>query len=142
MKHKKILMSLIAVILIAASGYIVWNLYIIRPLAVEYVSVDARDSLYELTLSKAGHISVVDIGAGNPAIEGIVFAVPDPVNRLRIKTYGETDGAFLEIKDHKLSIYPATLGYQPADSQTPVSFHIITLETASESMQFNEKGFE
>ena len=142
MKNRKMLMSLIAAMLIAAAGYIVWDLYIIRPLAGEYVSVDAKDSLYELTLSKAGRINVVDVGAGNPALEGFVFAVPDSVNRLRIKTYGETDGAFLGIKDHKLSIYPASLGYQPADSQTPVSFHIITLETDSESMQFNEKGYE
>ena len=109
MKNKKMLMSLIAVILLASSGYIVWDLYIIRPLAGEYVSVDATDSLYELTLSKAGRINVVDVGAGNPVIEGFVFAVPDSVNRLRIKTYGETDGAFLGIKDHKLSIYPASL---------------------------------
>ena len=142
MKNKKMLMSLIAVILLASSGYIVWDLYIIRPLAGEYVSVDATDSLYELTLSKAGRINVVDVGAGNPVIEGFVFAVPDSVNRLRIKTYGETDGAFLGIKDHKLSIYPASLGYQPADSKAPVSLHIIVLETASESMQFNEKGYE
>ena len=33
MKNKKMLMSLIAVILLASSGYIVWDLYIIRPLA-------------------------------------------------------------------------------------------------------------
>lgn len=73
MKNKKMLMSLIAVILLASSGYIVWDLYIIRPLAGEYVSVDATDSLYELTLSKAGRINVVDVGAGNPVIEGFVL---------------------------------------------------------------------
>jgi len=56
--------------------------------------------------------------------------------------YGETEGAFLGIKDHKLAIWPALVGRQPADAQKPVSFHIITLETASESMQFNEKGYE
>ncbi len=132
----------IVIIMIAFAGYPIWDIYHIHSLEGEYVSVDAADSLYELTLTKTGRISIVDVGAGNPVLEGIVFAVPDSENRLRIKTYGETDGAFLGIKDHKLTIWPASIGYQPADAQIPVSFHIITLETVSESMQFNEKGYE
>ena len=139
MRRKPLIISLIIIVLIIC-GYLTWDITQIGKYEGEYVSVDAKDSLYELTVSKTGHVSIADVGAGNSALEGLMYVVPDPDNQFRIKTFGETDKTFLGLENNKLRIRPAILG-QTSDDQAAATLRVIIFE-ASDSMQFNEKGYE
>ena len=139
MRRKAVSIVIITAILIIVS-YLIWDISQLRPFAGTYISIDAEDSTYELTLSGTGRISITDIGAGNPALNGFVYTVPDSNNHFRIRTFGETDSSFLGLKDTKTAIWLSSIRHQD-DEQSSSDYNVIVLE-ASDSMQFNEKGYE
>lgn len=135
-KRHIIILTIIAVLII--SGYLIWGFSHLSTYAGKYISVDADDSTYELTLTKTGHISITDIGAGNPALEGFVYIVPDANNNFRIRTFGETDKTFLGLGENKLNIWLITIGRLAIDEESPATYKAIVLE-AADSMQFNSE---
>ena len=145
MKKIRILVITLLIIGIVAGGF-VWETEEVRRFAGDYVAVDAQDSAYELILSKIGRIKVVDVGAGNPAIEGWIYRTPSSAeySRYYLKTGGETDGVFLGLEENngKATVWLSLLGRAIADDEEPTPFRVITIETKTDHMQFNEKGFE
>ena len=131
----------ITLVILLVIGGLAWETAEIRQCAGEYIAVDAQDSAYELNLSKIGRISVVDVGAGNPALEGWIYRSPfsTEYNRYHLITYGETDNAFLNIGEGDASVWISAIGQTYID---PAEYKVITIETETEHMQFNEKGFE
>ena len=140
MKKSRIKVITLIIIVLVILGF-AWETAEIRQYAGEYVAVDAQDSAYELTLSKLGKINVVDVGAGNPALEGWIYRFPFSTesNRYHLLTCGETDNAFLNIGEGDASVWISAIGQTYID---PAEYKVITIETGTEHMQFNEKGFE
>ena len=140
MKKYRIIVVSIIVISLILMGYFIWGTSEIRKFAGEYESVDATDSSYELTLSKTGKLTVVDVGAGNPAVEGYVFRVPFR-DTYFLKTGGETDGAFLSLEENqgKADVWLSVIGQ--VEGENLEDFRIITIETRSGHMQFNESSY-
>ena len=137
MKRSRLIITISAIAFFAI-GFFAWEIAEIRQFAGEYVAVDAHDSAYELNLSRTGQISVVDIGAGNPALEGYIFR-----NLFAAGSGRETDDAFLDLGENKgkASVWLSSLGQTDADDE-PAVLRVITIETGTDHMQFNEKGFE
>jgi len=144
MKRSRLIITISAIAFFAI-GFFAWETAEIRQFAGEYVAVDAHDSAYELNLSRTGQISVVDIGAGNPALEGYIFRNPFAAGsgRYYLRSSGETDDAFLDLGENKgkASVWLSSLGQTDADDE-PAVLRVITIETGTDHMQFNEKGFE
>ena len=145
MKKVRIAVITLFIIVIVVGG-IIWETTEIRQYAGEYVAVDVQDSTYVLSLSKTGRISVIDVGAGNPAIEGWIYRTPFSAvySRYYLKSGGETDSAFLDLGENngKAVVWLFELGRAVADDEEPTPFSVITIETGTDQMQFNEKGFE
>ena len=143
MKKTRIAVITLFIIVIVMVG-LIWETTEIRQYAGEYVSIDARDSTYVLKLSKTGHISVEDVGAGTPALEGRIYRSSFSASMYYLITGGETDGVFLDLGENngKAYVWLSELGQTITDDEEPTAFKVITIETGTDHMQFNEKGFE
>lgn len=145
MKMRKRISIIIIVFLLAALAYFMWETAEIRNYAGLYEAVDAKDSAYELSLSKIGRISVADIGAGNPAVEGWIYRIPFSAdnNRYKLIAGGETNEVFLDIGSNKNKtwVWLSEIGISEENAE-PKAFRIITIENDSDHMQFNESGYD
>lgn len=132
-----------SIVIIAAILLAVWETSEIRSFAGQYVSVDAVDSTYELTLSPSGRLTVSDIGAGNPAVDGLILRTSPSDSKYTLKCGGETDEVFLDLgeSDGRASVWLSWIGRVEND-ETNESFRVIIIETGTARMQFNEKGYE
>ena len=138
-KTRKIIIALLIIVIAAAS--FVWEPAEIRHYAGEYVSVDAKDGAYELSLSGTGHISVTDAATGDQVMEGRIYRTSFTDGHYNLNAGGNTDDTFLDLRNNggKASVWLSIIG-QIEDGGT--DFGIVIIETETDHMQFNEKGFE
>ena len=139
-KTRKIIIALFIIAIAAVAGF-VWETAEIRHYAGEYVSVDATDAAYELSLSGTGHISVTDAATGDQVMEGRIYRTPFTDGHYNLNAGGNTDDTFLDLGNNggKASVWLSIIG-QIEDGGT--DFGIVIIETETDHTQFNEKGFE
>ena len=139
MWRKRIITVLLIVLIIVTIGYLLIVRSEIRQFAGTYKAVDAADSEYELTLSKTGKISVADVGAGNPVLEGHIYKSPFKTEYY-LKAGGETDDVFLDLGEckGKAKVWLSAIGQTYVD---PAVYRIIIIETETAHMKFNEKSY-
>ena len=131
---------IILVILFLAAVYIIWEVNEIWRFAGNYQVVTEADSTYELILSQTGRITIVDVGAGNPALEGFLYRTPLSAKdgKYVIRAGGETDPVFLDLGENgmKANAWLSIIGLESPEGFEPCN--VINLETETDRMQFNE----
>ena len=130
----------VLVILFVAVVYLIWEISEIQRFTGTYEAVGDKDSAYELTLSGTGRIKVVDIGAGNPALEGLLYRTPLSAKdgKYIVKAGGETNPVFLDLGGSGMRANGWLSMVLREDRGDSEFCKIIVLETESEHMQFEK----
>lgn len=104
-----------------------------------YYTANNDVSTYQLYLSPLGHVDVVDIGAGNPAIEGGLYGLPFS-NFYTLKAKGETDPVFLNLEKNnmKANVEFSYTDIKPQNIIIKHNIKTITISTKSEKIVFTE----
>lgn len=130
----------VLVILFVAVVYLIWEISEIQQFIGTYEAADATDSAYELTLSRTGRIKVVDIGAGNPALEGFLYRTPLSAKdgKYIVKAGGETNPVFLDLGSSGMKADGWLSMILREDRGDSEFCKIIVLQTGTEHMQFEK----
>lgn len=130
----------ILVILFVAVVYLIWESSEIQRFTGTYEAVGDKDSAYELTLFRTGRIKVVDIGAGNPALEGFLYRTPLSAKdgKYIVKAGGETNPVYLNLGDSGMRANGWLSMILREDRGDSEFCKIIVLETGTEHMQFEK----
>lgn len=127
-KKRKIILSVITLLIIVCACYF----FNFARYAGYYSSVKAN-SAYQLHLSPLGHIEIVDIGAGNPALEGTLYGIPFS-EKYTVKAKGETDESFLNISENNMK---AELEFSHTDiGDIKKNVNLLVISTKDETMEF------